>query len=132
MQRKFKVMRTLTRNLAPFYFANYEGKTELKDEQGYSTGEFVIKYSEPIKAYGNISGAKGITQAEQFGNSLNYDKVIVLADYKLPITEDSVLCVDKTPTKDADGNLEFDYKVTRIAKTLNVVAVAISKVQSND
>lgn len=125
-------MRTLTRNLTEFYFSNYEGKTELKDEQGYLTGEYVVKYSEPIKAYGNISGAKGITQTEQFGNSLNYDKVIILADNKLSITEDSVLCIDKKPTKDIEGNLEFDYKVTRIAKTLNTIAVAISKVQSND
>lgn len=125
-------MKNLTRNLRQFYFANFIGKEQLKDEQGFLTGESQVVYSEPIKAYANISGAKGLVQAEQFGETLDYDKVLVTSNVNLPITETSVLCIDKEPAKDNLGNLLYDYKVIRIAKTLNVLSIAVSKVKDEN
>ena len=77
----------------------------------------------------NISPATGVSQVEQFGKELKYDKVIVLDDITCPIDENSVLFVDKQPEKDDDGNLLFDYIVKKVARSLNSVSIAISKVE---
>jgi hypothetical protein len=76
----------------------------------------------------NISTAIGVSEVEQFGKDLKYDKVIVLDDIDCPIDENSVLFVDKLPESDDEGNLLFDYIVKRVAKSLNSVSIAISKV----
>ncbi len=55
-------------------------------------------------------------------------KMIVLDDITCPIDENSVLFVDKQPEKDDEGNLLFDYIVKKVARSLNSVSIAISKV----
>ena len=121
-------MRTLERNKQTFYYATYLGKKPLS-EDGYMTGESVKTYSEPIKCLGNISPAKGSSQVEQFGTNVSYDKVIVLDNYAdCTIDENSVLCVEKEPTY-KDEQLVYDYVVTKVAKSLNSISIAITKVK---
>lgn len=121
-------MRTLERNKQTFYYSTYLGK-EPVSEDGYLTGETRKKYSEPIKLKGNISPASGSAQVEQFGSNLNYDKVIVLDNYSnCTIDENTVLCVEKEPTY-IDDELVYDYVVTEVAKSLNSISIAISKVK---
>lgn len=122
-------MRTLKRNQSVFHYALYEGKTENKDENGYSTGTYTVTYSEPIECRGNISASSGSVQIEQFGNDLQYDKVIVLDNVNVPIDENSVLWVDKAVEHDNNGNPLFDYVVKKVAKSLNSISFAISKVK---
>ena len=83
-----------------------------------------------MEFYGNISAAKGETQTRQFGENEIYDKVIVMDENAPPINEYSILWVDSTPTIKEDGTTEtpHDYIVKKVAKSLNVVSVAISKV----
>ena len=123
-------MRCMVRNKTKFYYALYIDKTELIDEYGNSTGEYEVLHGNPVVALGNISSAMGETQIRQFGESESYDKVIVLDNPNTPIDEYSILWVDTLPHLNADGTTEtpHDYIVKRVAKSLNNVAIAISKV----
>lgn len=123
-------MRCMTRNKTTVYYASYIGETEIIDEYGNSTGEYNLIYSKPIKVLGNISAAQGEIQNRQFGESESYDKVIVLDDINTPIDEYSILWVDTLPHLIEDGSTEtpHDYTVKRVAKSLNGVSIAISKV----
>ena len=131
-------MRCLTRNRVPFYYALYEGRTELKDEYGNATGQYEVHYSTPRKVFGNISAARGETVRRQFGESENYDKVLLIGDVRTPIDEYSVLWVDRHPILTDDGNLALnadgtpiapnDYAVKKVARGLTCVSIAISKV----
>lgn len=118
----------MERNKTEFYYSLYVSKESIVDEYGNKSGEYRVIYSEPIKARANISPATGISQTEQFGNSSDYDKVIVIDDTNCPIDENSVLFIDKKPDKDSDGNLLFDYTVKKVARSLNSVSLAVSKV----
>lgn len=120
-------MRCLEVNKRPFWYALYNGKTDVLQD-GYKTGEKLIQYTSPVKVYGNISPASGVNVVEQFGTNENYDKVIVLdLDAAPSIDESTVLCVDKDPSY-SQGQLVYDYVVKKVAKSLHQVSIAISKV----
>lgn len=123
-------MRTLLRNKTTFYFASYIGETEIIDEYGNSTGEFSLTYGKPKRVSGNVSAAQGEMQSRQFGESESYDKVIVLDDRNAPIDEHSILWVDTLPHLNEDGSTDtpHDYIVRRVARSINGVSIAISKV----
>ena len=121
-------MKCMSRNKVKFFFALYEGKTSITDEYGNVTGEYEVQHGNPTEFHANISAAKGETQTRQFGE--NGDAP--------PIDEYTVLWVDSTPQLDEDGSLAVnekgeiitphDYIVKKVAKSLNVVSLAISKV----
>lgn len=123
-------MRGMVRNKSKFYYASYIGKTEIIDEYGNSTGEYKILYSILNEGSANISAAQGELKFRQFGESESYDKVIVLDDINTPIDEYSILWVDTLPILNEDGSTTtpHDYIVTRKAKSLNTVILAIRKV----
>lgn len=123
-------MRCMNRNKVKFFYALYLGKAPIKDEYGNDTGEYEVKHGSPVEFSANISAAKGETQTRQFGENEIYDKVIVMDENAPPIDEYSILWVDSTPTVKEDGTTEtpHDYIVKKVAKSLNVVSVAISKV----
>lgn len=116
-------MRCLERNKRSFYYALYE-----KTEKSGSYDERRVVYREPVLMKGNISTAFGTAQVEQFGNSAEYDRVIVIDDINCPIDENSVLFIDKQPERDSGGNLLYDYIVKKVAKSLNSISVAVKKV----
>ena len=80
-------------------------------DDGYETGQMSVKYKDAVKM-------------RQF---VSYDKVIVTDDMDCPIAEDTVLFVDKNPEY-KDGKPLYDYIVKRVAKSLNSISIAISKV----
>lgn len=131
-------MRCMNRNKVTFFYSLYEGREPITDEYGNVTGEYDVKHGKPIKGSANISAAKGETQTRQFGESESYDKVIVMDNEIPPIDEYSVLWVDTVPQLDKDGSLAkdengevitpHDYIVKKVAKSLNNVSIAISKV----
>lgn len=122
-------MRCVMRNKTSFYYALYTGQTEIIDEYGNVTGEYSVQYSNPIKILGNVSAAQGETQSRQFGESETYDKVIVLDDPNTPIDEYSILWVDTRPELvDGVTTTPHDYIVKKVARSLNSVSIAISKV----
>ena len=127
-------MLILNRNKSAFYYCLYQGKTELLDDENYNTGEYEITYADHVKMLANVSQATGNTNLEQFGNSLDYDKVIVTADLKCPIDENTVLFIDKEPETDENGDyiFDFDYVVKKVAKSINSISIAVKKVSVND
>lgn len=118
-------MRGMVRNQQSFWYALYQGATDVVDGNGYLTGEKAISYTEPVKADASISRATGITFTEEFGTEADYDKVIVTFDMDCPIDEHSVLYVDVTPGE----GVEPDYIVQRVSKSLNSISIACKKVR---
>ena len=123
-------MRCMVRNKTKFYYASYIGETEVLDEYGNRTGEYDLAYEKPIMTFGNVSAAQGEVQNRQFGESESYDKVIVLDERDVPLDEHSILWVDTLPHLNEDGSTEtpHDYVVKKVARSLNGVSIAISKV----
>lgn len=123
-------MKTLNRNKTRFFYASYEGKTSITDEYGNITGEYERVYSAPKEHFANISAAKGETQTRQFGETENYDKVIVVDNDFPPIDEYSILWIDTLPEFNEEGKTDtpYDYEVKKIAGSLNSVSIAVSKV----
>ena len=113
-------MRTLARNRQTFYYANCTGSEKLKNPDGRYTGEKKVVYTDPIRAKGNISADKGNALVTQFGTDIQYDAVIVMSDTQMD--ENSVLWVGISTDK------PYNYKVTRISRSLNSVSIAISRV----
>lgn len=122
-------MLCMERNKTSFHYCLYEGEKPVVDEAGDETGEKQVVYSESVLLKANVSPATGNSSVEQFGNSLQYDKVIVLDDVACPIDEHTVLFVDKAPAFDEDGTPLFDYIVKKVARSLNSVSIAIGKVE---
>lgn len=137
-------MKCLHRNKRPFYYCLYKGEIEILDEYGNLSGEKIVTYEDGVMEMANISTATGQSNTEQFGNLENYDKVIVIDDLNCPIDENSVLFIDKEPEyKDAEYNEQtaititgatvkvpvYDYIVRRVAKSLNSISIAVSKVK---
>ena len=115
-------------NKRKFYYCLFEGSEDLTDMGGYKTGEKRLVYSAPVEMLANVSEAKGRSEAEQFGTDLKYDKVILTCEMDCPINEQTVLFVDREPAFDNDGCPLFDYVVSRVAKSINVITYAIRKV----
>lgn len=121
-------MKTMERNKTPFWYLLYDKKVPVMDGDGNETGDYRVIYKEAVQRKENISAATGSAQVEQFGNFISYDKVIVTDDLSCPIDENSVLFIDKEPEYDPDGNPLYDYIVKRVAKSLNSISYAVSKV----
>ena len=133
-------MRMLFRNKQPFWYAKYDHTETQYDEYGNETNPHAV-YGNPVKAYGNISAAKGEVDARQFGDTDDYDKVIVLGDRDTPIDEYSVLWIDSEPevnlwgelTVNANGDYvtPWDYIVRKVGRGLpnfGSAVIAVSKV----
>ncbi len=134
-------MRVLERNKQTFYYSLYEGKVPILDHNGYETGEYKIKYSQPIKTSGVISPSKGKSQVDLFGRDVEYDRVIMLDDITCPIDESSIIFINYELSKsvdspepilfDSDNNPLNDYVVKAIGKSLNSISIAISRVKKS-
>lgn len=121
-------MRTMERNKQSFFYLLYDRKEPVKDEDGNETGEETVLYKPAVSFRANVSAATGASQVEQFGNLAGYDKVIVTDDLACPIDENTVLFLDKEPAYDEGGKPLYDYIVKRVAKSLNSVSIAVTKV----
>lgn len=123
-------MRCLRRNKVNFFYALYEKKVALEDVYGNKTGEYEVFYTNPVKLSANISAARGETVTRQFGEDVAYDRVIVLEDPLCPIDEFSILWIDTMPEIGIDGDTEtpHDYVVEKVARSINSVSYAVSKV----
>ncbi len=87
-------------------------------------------YNNPVSFYANISAAKGSSDSEVFGVSLDYAKTISITDMTLPISETSLIWFETEPKYNADGTVDessADYSVVAVARSLNNVVYAIKK-----
>lgn len=121
----------MTINQVPVWYAQFVGKEPLYDEGGNKTGEYGILHSEPIRTSANISPARGEYDVRQFGELGRYDKVLIMN--ATDIAESSILWIDSLSNGeipvDPDGEyVMHDYEVTKVARSLNSVLVAVRKV----
>jgi hypothetical protein len=123
-------MRALVRNKILIHYANYRDKKPIKDEYGNLTGEYEVSYENPVAVKANVSAARGESTTRQFGDDVNYDRVIIIDDPKFPIKEASILWIDASPEIQEDGSTKYphDYIVKEVAPSLNSVSIAVSKV----
>lgn len=118
-------MRSLEKNKRKIFYALVSDTKEMvKDSDGNNTGELRQAVSEPIECWINHSPEKGTSENMPFGDLKDYDKVMSTTDMSLPITETSLLWIDET-----DIAKPHDYKILRIAKSLNQVLYAVKKVR---
>lgn len=117
-------MRLLNRNKQKFYHSEFVSYSPVVDEYGNETGESRITYSTPTSCRGNISAARGSADVREFGEDLNYDRVIVLDDPDTTIDEHSILWIQCSP----DNDTPHDHVVRKVARSLNSVSIAVSKV----
>ena len=113
-------MRNCLRNNREFTYELYLGKTPIIDEDGFDTGESAPSYAEAVSMKANISPATGFAQIEAFGSLDSYDHVILTHDMSCPINEETVIRYDGKR-----------YVVRRVAKSLNVLAYAISEAETS-
>ena len=123
-------MKTLARNKQTLYYCLYSSTERQYDSDNNETGELKVVYGPAVKMEANISAASGSAQVEMFGSDVSYDRVIVTDDVNCPIDENAVLFIDKTPefTDEAVPTPLYNYVVSRVARSLNSVSIAISKV----
>lgn len=123
-------MRSLRRNKKPLYYATYDKKIPVTDENGDFTGEEETVYSKPLHFYANISPSKGSCQEEVFGKSLDYSRTVSTCNMSLPIDEFSRIWIETKPVLKPDGTADgdsADYSVVAIAGSLNSVVYALKK-----
>lgn len=117
-------MMCLAQNKQVFWYALYQGETDTVDTDGNYTGGKTKKYSNPIKAEMNISAARGTADVDEFGINENYNRTIVTDEMDCPIGTDSILWIGIPTTE------PYNYRVTRVAKSLNSITYAITEVNS--
>lgn len=137
-------MRSLRKNQRKLWYSTYADQITIyeRDENGeiiYDEidGESFPRiiaekagYNNPVSFYANISAAKGTSDSEVFGVSLDYTKTISTCDMTLPISETSLLWFETEPRYNADGTVDSssaDYAVVAVARSLNNVVYAIKK-----
>lgn len=123
-------MRCLMKNKQKFYYALFNSKTEVVDDDGYFTGEYKLQYGKPLTAKANISAAKGETTMRQFGEDIPYDKIVVMDNPSTLIDEYAILWIDSLPVLKRDGTTDtpHDYVVKQVARSINSVSIAVAKV----
>jgi hypothetical protein len=129
MRKGGGVLRSLRRNEKRFWYANYTGNEKILSD-GKRTGQYKVKYGNPIEARANVSAARGSLDDEHFGINADYDRTITTCDKNLDMDESSVLWIEKAPEIAAGGSTAtpWDYVVVKVAKSINSTTVAIKKV----
>lgn len=118
-------MKSLARNKQTIYYALYQGKAETIDSDGLRTGQYKPTYSEPVAYEINVSAAKGSAMVEMFGIDTMYSKKMTTNDMTCPITETTVLWVDRVPSETFNPN----YRVVSVAKSINSITYAIDEIK---
>lgn len=121
-------MQSLEQNKQTLYYALFAGLTDAVDALGNKTGGKVKSYGDATPFRANVSAARGTADAEQFGINDDYERTITTSDLNCPISEDTILWIGISPTDGSGGEIPHNYKVTRVARSLNSITYAIKKV----
>lgn len=113
-------MRTLELNKRSLFYANPTG-TQRVVEDGYLTPDFETTYETPVQLKVNYSACTGQEAIEIFGDATNYSRVIVLT--VCPMVEGAKVWIGRPITE------ESNYKVVKVADSLNSFAVALQEVK---
>lgn len=120
-------MRTIKRNKRPVAYAFYNGATELTDELGNYTGEYVVSYTTPVKTLMNVSGGRGQADIALFGLTQTFARTATTEDLETKFTTETVFWIETDP-----DTQPFDYRVVAISRTINQVVLALAEVEHTE
>lgn len=115
-------MRTLELNKQKLWVVDVVGETEVVDSEGFYTGEVEDTYTTPYEIYVNLFPYNNKIHGELFGISEKLDMIAIGDD--LDLKYNSLLFTEE-PTTDYDVN--YTYKVNKIAKSLNVTQYGLAR-----
>lgn len=116
-------MRSVQRNKQTIYYATYKGSTEVVDEYGNATGEFVLQYNSPQPLKINVGVPKrGDITLERFGLNENYQRVLATTDMNCPLDIDTIIWIGIPTTK------PYNYVVKKILPSLNQLLIGLEEV----
>ena len=116
-------MRTLDRNRREIWYAQYEGKEAIRDENGLLTGDYKLLYGEPQKLLLNYSAGVSRINLTTFGISEDYDRAMVTTDLDCPIEKMTRLWLGIEPAK------PYNYVVSGKADSINSILYALKEVE---
>lgn len=122
-------MRNLKKNQRKLWYALYQGKIPILDENGDKTGDYTTGYSPPVQFEASLSPGNGSAQREVFGIGIDLTRSISTTDMSLPITETSLVWHETKPGLLEDGSADpdtADYEVAAPpAVGLNTIVIAL-------
>ena len=122
-------MRKSKKNAQKLFYSLYSSKIPILDDEGNPTFEYTNGYSEPVEFSDYVSPGKSDSTDSPFGTDLEYDRILLTYDMKIPIDEHSILWVGKQPVTN-NGVTDFtsaNYKVSAPpVYGLNAIQIAIS------
>ena len=116
-------MRTLKRNRRPVAYAFYDGVTEIINDDGEHTGEYVVHYTTPVKKLMNVSGGRGQANIRMFGLENDFSRTIVTEDLDTPFNTETVFWIERNPDTEP-----HDFRVIAVSRTINQVVLALAEV----
>ena len=136
-------MRDSASNSKKLWYATYQNKTPVYDENNDFTGDYTSGYSAPVPFRANLSatrGTQGFTGTgasnEYFGADIKYDRIISTSRMDLPIDEYTLIWT-KTPATKKVGGVDVidydkaDYHVTAVATGVRHMKYAVRSRQLN-
>lgn len=127
-------MRCLDRDRRWVLVSRYSSKEPVTDEAGRLTGRYEVRRSEPEAVLASVSAAKGSARDSVFGQSLDYDRTVLVDDPAFEVDEAAVLWIDCVegggPSAPSPDGLPYDYVVKRVARTPSYTAVAVKRVDT--
>ena len=122
-------MRNCRKNERHMWYALYEGKKPVYDENGDYTGDDTVGYSAPVGFEASLSSGSGTAQRAVFGTSVDFTRTISTTDKSLPIDENSLIWYETKPGVLSDGSADpdtADYEVSAPpADGQNVLVIAL-------
>lgn len=106
--------RNCKKNQRTMYYALYNSKVPILDNEGNETFEYTTGYDEPVMFNASISTGNSDAEEAPFGSNVSYDRVIVTTDMSLPIDENSIIWKDNSILYNEDGTVDWnsaDYRV---------------------
>lgn len=120
-------MRNLRTNQQIIFYKLYTGQTEVVDEYGNATGNFVPTYGALEYVRISVSPNRGSSDVDVFGNIAEYDRTMTTADTKCEINENSILWIKNNP-----ASQPHDYIVKKRSEWKNSLLFAISEVKVSE
>lgn len=132
-KRKCDFMMNARINQRKLWYATYQGKQPILDDEGFDTGDTEVKFSVPVMFMANISASRGSAEVDMFGVNLDYTKSISTCDLDLPISETSLIWETKPEVlEDGTANKDSaDYTVVQVARGMYNVVYAVKTRQKN-
>ena len=115
-------MRCLEINKRKIWYALYMGMSDEVDANGNLTGDHVKTYAEPVSLKINYSYARRHASIEPFGIETDYTHTMVTDKMSCPITESTLVWIDKDTTENAN------FRVVKVAKSLNSITYDLEEI----